>query len=202
MTEHIDYFFTPSSPWTYLGHARFVSLAATYELVVHVKPVDLAGKVFPVSGGLPVTSRPKQRLAYRRTELHRWSTYLGIPLNLSPRVFPVATDLAARMIVAADIALGARDALELAGRMMAGVWVHEQDIADTDTLLKIAIEAGVDGPWLLAAANDDGTKERYEQNSREAIERHVFGAPFYIYRQEPFWGQDRLDFLERALMKH
>lgn len=199
MADYIDYFFTPSSPWTYLGHDRFVALAAAHEATVRVKPFDLAGKVFPVSGGLPVASRPKQRLAYRTIELKRWSAYLGIPLNLSPRAFPVATDLAARIIVAAEIAVGAREALDLAGRLMAGVWSQERDIADIDTLLQIANEAGLDGRRLIDEADEGTLKERYAHNTREAIERQVFGAPFYIHRGDPFRGQDRLDFLERAL---
>ena len=33
----------------------------------------------------------------------------------------------------------------------------------------------------------------------EALAKGVFGAPAYVYRDELFWGQDRLDFLDRAL---
>ena len=42
---------------------------------------------------------------------------------------------------------------------------------------------------------------RYQALTQEAIERKVFGAPTYVYRDELFWGQDRLDFLDRALAK-
>jgi 2-hydroxychromene-2-carboxylate isomerase len=38
-------------------------------------------------------------------------------------------------------------------------------------------------------------------DSNKAVARGVFGAPSYIYRSELFWGQDRLDFLERALSR-
>jgi len=200
MTEKvIDYYFSPSSPWTYLGHARFLALAARHGARVNVRPVDLTTRVFPVSGGLPVKQRAPQRQAYRLVELRRWSAYLGVPLNPQPRFVPVATSAASRMIIAADIAQGAAAALELAGRIMAGVWAEERDIADPQTLIVMAVAAGLDGAALSRRSGEREIESLFEDYTREAIARNVFGAPFYLYRDEPFWGQDRLDFLDRAL---
>ena len=53
---------------------------------VNVLPVDLGGKVFPVSGGLPLAKRAPQRQAYRLVELKRFSEYLGRPINLQAEV--------------------------------------------------------------------------------------------------------------------
>ena len=161
--------------------------------------MDLAQRVFPVSGGLPVNQRPKQRLAYRSVELKRWRDYLGIPLNLAPRFFPVATDLASLSIVAADLIGGTDAALDFAGRIMAAVWAEEQNIADAETLKRLAVASGLDAAAVSARAGDVEVKERYSRYTQEAIDRQVFGAPFYIYRDEPYWGQDRLEFLDRAL---
>ena len=161
--------------------------------------MDLTDRVFPVSGGLPVAQRPKQRLAYRSIELRRWRDYLRMPLNLTPRYFPVSTNLAARAIIAAETLRGADAALQLGGRIMAAVWANEENIADTETLTRLAAECGIDADRLLARAKDDEVKRCYSAYTEEAIARQVFGAPFYIYRDEPFWGQDRLEFLERAL---
>lgn len=195
----VDYYFSPSSPWTYLGHARFVALAARHGADVNVKPVDLTARVFPASGGLPVGKRPPQRQAYRLTELRRWSAYLGIPLALHPRFFPVATSAASRLIIAADVTRGAAFALELTGSILTAVWAEERNIADAGTLKAIASAAGGDGAALQKRAAEDDIETLFQRCTREAIERGVFGAPFYFYRDEPFWGQDRLDFLERAL---
>lgn len=197
----IDYYFSPSSPWTYLGHDRFVALARRERARISARPVDLTQRVFPVSGGLPVAQRPKQRLAYRLIELERWRDYLGVPMNLKPRFFPVAPDLASCAIIAADIARGTDAALAFAGRIMKGVWAEEENIADPNTLRRFAAEADLDGDAILSSAQRDEAKTRYAAYTQEAIERQVFGAPFYIYRDEPFWGQDRLDFLERALRR-
>lgn len=201
MDKVIDYYFSPSSPWTYLGHERFVALAKREGARVNVKPVDLGQKVFPVSGGVPVAQRPKQRLAYRLVELERWRDFLGMKLNLKPRYFPVQADLAACAIIAADLARGADAALDFAGRVMAAVWANEENIADAPVLKDKSTAAGLDAEALLAAAQQGEAKTRYETYTQEAIERQVFGAPYYIYRDEPFWGQDRLEFLERALRR-
>lgn len=200
MTDKVvDYYFSPSSPWTYLGHARFLALAARHGARINVRPVDLTARVFPVSGGLPVTQRPPQRRAYRLVELRRWSAHLGIALDLQPRFFPVATNAASRVIIAADVMRGATVALELAGRVMAAVWAQGRDIADAGTLEAIASAAGLEGASLQNRAAERDIGERFERYTGEAIERGVFGAPFYFFREEPFWGQDRLDFLDRAL---
>ena len=132
-------------------------------------------------------------------ELRRWSAHLGLPLNLQPRYFPVAADAAARMIIAADLAHGTASALDLAGRIMATVWVKEGNIADTNSLAALAAEARLGGTALLQRAEQEDVRNRYARYTEEAVARGVFGAPFYIYRDEPFWGQDRLDFLDRAL---
>ena len=68
MSIAIDYYFAPVSPWTYLGHARFVRIAADAGVAVRVIPVDLGGKIFPISGGLPLAKRAPQRQAYRFVE--------------------------------------------------------------------------------------------------------------------------------------
>jgi len=198
--RNVEYFFTPVSPFTYLGHDRFVAIAGRHGVSIDVKPVDL-GPVFAVSGGVPLKQRAPQRQAYRLVELGRWSKHLGLPLNLQPRHFPVPPALASKLILASLSQQGAVGALKLTGALLRAVWAEERNIAESDTLAAIASEQGFDAASLAerAAASDIG--ERYEALTQEAIDRQVFGAPTYIYREEPFWGQDRLDFLDRALAK-
>lgn len=197
--KHIDYYFTPVSPYAYFGHDRFVALARKHGASIAVKPVDI-GKVFSVSGGLPLKQRAPQRQAYRMFELRRWREFLRMPLNLQPKFFPVPGDLASKWILAAQ-ERGTGDDLKLAGAIMRAVWVEERDVSDAATLSAIAAEQGFDAEPLAARAASADIAARYEALTQEAIERQVFGAPTYIYRDEPFWGQDRLDFLDRALAK-
>jgi 2-hydroxychromene-2-carboxylate isomerase len=199
MSKVIDYYFTPGSPWSYLGHDRFRALAAEHGATISVKPVDL-GKVFPVSGGLPLPKRAPQRQAYRLVELERWRDHLGLPLNLQPKFGAVSGDAACRWILAA--AEDSTDpAMALAGAAMRARWAEEKDISDAATLAELARGVGLDPDKLAARAASAEVGARYDALSQEAIDRQVFGAPTYVYEGEPFWGQDRLDFLARKLAK-
>jgi len=199
MTKLIDYYFATISPFMYLGHERFVALARRHGATIAVKPINF-GEVFPVSGGLPLSKRAPQRQAYRLAELQRWSEHLNIPLNYQPKYFPVNGDLAAYWILAA-MEQGLAQALDLTGAIGRAIWVQERDVAAESTLIAVAGEIGLDPGVLARRAAADEIIGRYKALTQEAIERKVFGAPTYIYRDELFWGQDRLDFLDRALAK-
>jgi 2-hydroxychromene-2-carboxylate isomerase len=196
--KSVRYYFTPVSPWTYLGHERFVSIARRQGAQVLLRPCDL-GRVFPVSGGLPLAKRAPQRQAYRLHELARWRDHLGVPLNVHPRHFPVPADLASRTIIAADLAAGTDAALALAGALMRACWAEDRDVSDPATVAAIVTAQGLDADALAARA--DEASRAYDAYTDEAIERQVFGAPFYVVGDEPFWGQDRLEFVERALAR-
>ena len=195
--KSIDYYFAPVSPWSYLGHDRLVAMAAKHGATVLAKPIDLM-KVFPVSGGLPLPKRAPQRQAYRLVELARWRDRLGIPLNIQPKFGASSGELASKWIVAAA-ERAAGDALALAGATLRARWAEERDIADPAELAAMAGALGQDAAALAARAADPAIAARYEALTDEAIARQVFGVPWYVYRDEPFWGQDRLDFLDRAL---
>lgn len=193
----IDYYFSPVSPWTYLGHARLRDIARRHGASIAPKPVDY-GRVFPVSGGLPLKQRAPQRQAYRMVELRRWRDFLGVPIQLEPKFFPVSPDLAAKTIIAAAGA-GAEKQLDLSHAFMRACWEQDRDISDAATLVDLANGAGLDGAALVKAAGEAAAQAEYDRLTQEAVERQVFGAPTYVVGGEPFWGQDRLDFVDRAL---
>jgi 2-hydroxychromene-2-carboxylate isomerase len=192
MTKQIDYYLTPTSPWTYLGHERFTQIARRHGATVAVKPVDY-GVIFPQSGGLPLAKRAPQRQAYRLSELARWRDFLGVPLNIQPKFFPADPMQAACLICAAPE--GSR--LALAGDFLRAVWAEEKNIADASVVAEIAARHGIANAADAVARG----KAIFESNTREAMARQVFGAPTYVYRDELFWGQDRLDFLDRAMIR-
>ena len=199
MGKHVDYYMTPVSPYVYLGHARFVALARKHGATVAVKPIDL-GEVFPVSGGLPLAKRAPQRQAYRLTELRRWSHWLQVPMNVQPAHFPTSAGLASRFVLAA-LEESDEAALDLLGAIGRALWAEERDVADPATLAAIATAQGRDAVALAERADAPDIATRYKVLTQEAIDRGVFGAPTYVYGGELFWGQDRLDFLDRALAK-
>ena len=198
MSHSVDYYFAPQSPWAYLGHQRFHNILKKSGADVRVMPFDLGGKVFPISGGLPLGQRAPQRQAYRLTELERFSKWLGAPLHLKPTFFPVSGDDAAKLIIAVDLALGTDAAMNISGAILSAVWSQQRNIADEKTLAELRHEQHLPVA-CLEQTYSQAVHERYESYTQMAIDAGVFGAPSDVLADEIFWGQDRLDFVERAL---
>ena len=196
MPKVIDYYLSLISPWAYLGAPRLADMARRHDAEIRVRPIALS-LVFPATGGVPLGQRAAERQAYRLVELERWSRFLDMPLNLHPAHFPVPDDLAGRLVLAAEAADG--DPFALAQAILTAVWVEERNITEADTLAAAASATGHDADALLAAAQSEESAAAYRAVSEEAVARGVFGSPSYLYGDELFWGQDRLDFLERAL---
>ncbi|WP_420347222.1 2-hydroxychromene-2-carboxylate isomerase [Pelagibius sp.] len=196
MTKVIDYYLTVISPWTYLGSQRFAEIAQKHRAEVRVTPINF-GTVFPRTGGLPLAKRAPERQAYRMVELKRWRAYLGVEINLEPAFFPAPETTAACMVIAAG--QGGGRPLELAQAFGRAVWEQNRNIAEVGTCEAIAAETGHHALDLLAKALDPAVRQRYAEQTEAAIARGVFGAPTYVYKDEIFWGQDRLEFLDRAL---
>ncbi len=201
MARTIEYYYALASPWSYLGNERLLRIAAEHGARVDPILIDY-DPVFAATGTVPLPNRPRVRKAYRLVELARWSRFRGVPLNPEPRFYRGETEepderQAALMVTAAKEA--GLDSLRLAHAISRALWAEERFPFRPDELEAIAVTEGFDGPALLAAAEWPETARAYGEATRRAIERDVFGMPFYRLDGEPFWGQDRLEFLERAL---
>ncbi len=197
MQDVIEYFFALNSPWSYLGSARLAAIAARHNVPVAVRPIKL-GAVFAETGGVPLSKRPPERQAYRLLELQRWSRYLDLPLIPEPQHFPVDETAAAHLVIAAESA--GFDALGLARAIGGALWHRNQNIADWAVLDETALELGLDAEDLRRRFSADELSRLHDGNTRAALAKGVFGAPSYVLNGELFWGQDRLDFLEQALV--
>lgn len=195
-TKVVDYYFALQSPFAYLGHRAFEDILEDAEAAVRTRPINLVGKVFPATGGVPLPQRSEARKAYRLVELERWSKRRGLKMNVQPKHFPTDDTMAVRMVVAAR---NDADMLHLAHAFMRAQWEQDKDLADKDVLAEAADKAGFNGAKLIEAAEDDQWDDRYERFTDQAIDRGVFGSPTYVFRGELFFGQDRLDFLAEAL---
>jgi 2-hydroxychromene-2-carboxylate isomerase len=200
MPVTIDYYLSLNSPWTYLGSAPFAEIAARYGATVNVNPSKF-GPIFEQTGGLPLPKRSPQRRAYRLMELKRWREVRNAPIHIEPKHFPCDDAAAVRLVIAAK--LQGKDAHRLSLELGRAIWEREETIADPETLAQAAQRAGLDAAALRAAAPPDTElDELYEKFTQDALQAGVFGAPSYVLPSgEIFWGQDRLDLLERALKK-
>lgn len=190
----IEYYFSFISLWSYVGSLEFQALVQELDATVVYKPVDLLA-VFAAGGGKPVRERAPARQAYRLIEMQRWRKIRNIDLVLHPKYYPADPGTGHRMLLAA-----LQQGHEVAGFVHAAlraVWADELNIADPGTLAALADANGLDGAALLAQAEQAAALRASEDRlTQEAISRQVFGAPFYFYRDEAFWGQDRLGLLQ------
>lgn len=194
--RQLDFYFSFISLYTYIGYEAFEALVQKYDLEVNYKPIDLHA-VFSASGGLPVSKRPPQRQAYRFVEMQRWAITRNIPLVLKPKHHPSDPVIGHRMLISAmaknlDVKEFIRNALKI-------LWVDDLDIKDPKVMVDVANKSGLNGELLLRESNNPQIDIEIERLTVEAVERQVFGTPFFFYRDEPFWGQDRLDLLEDAI---
>jgi 2-hydroxychromene-2-carboxylate isomerase len=194
----IDYYLSLNSPWTYIGSAPFGEIARRHGVTVNVKPAKF-GPIFEQTGGLPLPKRSPQRRAYRMMELKRWREVRGLPLNLEPKHFPCDDAAATRLVISAK--LQGKDAHRLSVELGRAVWEREESLADAATMASAAERAGLDAAALRASGPADAELDAlFQQYTEEALAAGVFGAPSYVLPSgEIFWGQDRLELLERAL---
>ena len=198
MSVTIDYYLSLNSPWTYMGSALFAEIARRNGATVNVKPAKF-GPIFEKTGGLPLPKRSPERRAYRLMELKRWREVRDIPLILQPKNSPSDDAAAVRLVIAAK--LQGRDAHRLATELGRAIWELDEPLGEPAVMAAAAKRAGVDAAAVRASGPSDAELEQlYDQYTQEALAAGVFGAPSYVLPSgEIFWGQDRLEMLERAL---
>ncbi len=201
----VSCFYSLSSPWAYFAGPKLQDIVRRHRARLVLKPFDFQA-VVPKTGGVPIRTRPKPRRDYHAVELRRWSEYLGMPLNLTPRHYPMDmpadpnwNKYAGWMVIAAQQA--GQDAFVLSHAILRACWAEDRDIAHPATRRAIADENGFDGAALLAFEASAPVQAEYRANSEEAERLGVFGAPTFVIDCELFWGQDRLDFVDRKLAR-
>lgn len=196
---HIDYYFATISPFTYLAGTRLEEVAARHGATISYKPLD-APALFPRTGGQAFKDRPQSRKDYRAQDLRRQAAKLRLPLKPQPMYWPTNPAPSSYAIIAAQAAprQGGGDLGGLVHAFGRACWAEDRNIAEDDVVRAIleanGFDAALAGSGLLLAA------ETYAGNLEQAVGRGVFGVPFYITdADERFWGQDRLDDLDRHL---
>lgn len=196
MAGPIDFYFDFSSPYAYFASTRIEELAANNGRLVNWHPV-LLGVVFRTVGTAPLTSYPVKG-DYSFHDFERTARFHGIPYHRPPR-FPLATQAAARAMLWTAQAVGEARAIELAQALFRAMFVDGVAIDDADEVLRLGAAIGLDRDALAAGQESEAIRERLREETRQALERGVFGAPFMIVDGEPFWGFDRFNQLDTFL---
>ncbi len=199
MSKTIDFYFCLNSPWVYFGQKPLEEIARKHGARIRYRPVDLKEMMIRLFGREDPPERSEAHRKYGKAEMRRWAEFRGLPLSEQPKYYPVAQSRAARLTIAAD-RLGADPGI-LAFALPKAVWAEDRNINDRETLRKICDENGLPGDVILQASEDRAVAEEFEMNTEEALKRDVFGIPSYVFGDLLLHGQDRLDFLDRALAK-
>jgi len=198
----VSCFYSLSSPWAYFAGPKQQDIVRRHHVKLWLKPFDFQD-VVPRTGGVPLRTRPEPRRSYHALELERWRSYLGMPLQLAPKYYPADGQPAGWNKPAGWMVIAAQerglDAQRLSHALLRALWAEERDTSDPKVRIAVANENDLPGAELAAAEQSAPVQSLYRAYSAEAERLGVFGAPTYVLAGERYWGQDRLDFLDRAL---
>jgi 2-hydroxychromene-2-carboxylate isomerase len=190
----VEVFFDYSSPWAYLGTTQIERVAREAGAGVAWRPFLLGGLFRAIGTPLvPIAAMPEVKRKHVMVDLDRWSKHWGVPFRFTSR-FPIRTVAALRLTLLAPEARRAA----LVHRLMRAAWVEDADLEDAATLRACATDAGVD-PALVDETGSPAAKEALIATTSDAEARGVPGAPTFVVGDHVFWGQDRLDFVKKAL---
>ncbi|MDP2120996.1 MAG: 2-hydroxychromene-2-carboxylate isomerase [Hoeflea sp.] len=193
----IDYYFYCASPFTYLGHNKICEVAERHKVQLNYKPVNLSA-LWEISGAVPPGQRPPVRQRQRLVELQRLAAWRGVPIKTEPKHWPVDASLADRVIIA--LVEDGHDPRYFMAKVLAGVWAYDDDIADEAVLTSYLSQVGLDSMPALKDAKTAAIAAIRDRNSQDAIAADAIGVPTYVLNGEAFWGQDRIELLEQALI--
>lgn len=197
MTQKIDYYFDFSSPYGYFSSEKIEALAERCECKVVWRPY-LMGIVMKITGRQPLVNIPMVN-DYSARDLQRTARFHEIEFN-QPSVFPVATVAACRLFYWLNERNEAL-AKNFAQQIFRAYFVRDELISKPQKVIEIASTVGVDPKEANIALADHRIKGLLREKTDGAISRNVFGSPFFIVDNEPFWGHDRLDQLEKWILK-
>lgn len=197
MANPIDFYFDFSSPYGYFAATKIDALAAKHGRSVHWQPL-LLGAVFKINGQQPLPTIPLKG-SYAKHDMLRCARWFELPFKI-PTKFPIGAIAPCRAfywVHDQDAVLAKKFALALYHAYFA----EDRDISSAEVTGNVAAKLGIDKAALATALNDTAVKERTRNEVDAAIERGVFGSPYFVIDGEPFWGADRLDQIERWLEK-
>ena len=196
----VEYFYSAHSAFAYIGSATFMRIAAKAGAEIVHRPMDLR-KVMAAAKGPTFTQYSDAHMTYFfGVEINRWAEFRNAPvMGLNPTHHANDLTLSNCLLIAAVEAGEPVD--QLAHAILEAHWRDDADFDDETTLALLCESVGLAPELLLEQARSSDIQAIYDRNTAEAIERSVFGAPTYFVGDEMFYGQDRLESMERALAR-
>jgi 2-hydroxychromene-2-carboxylate isomerase len=188
-----EFFYDFSSPFAYLGATQVQRVCGEHDVVW--RPF-LLGALFNEIGTptVPLATFPAAKAQLAMKDQFRWAEHWGVRFEF-PEQFPQKSVTALRLALQAPESI--RGALSLS--LFELMWVHNGDLNDETALRAIVERHGLDAQDLLSGTQNPEIKAKLKENTDEAVRRGICGAPSFVVGDLVFWGQDRLDFVRKAL---
>jgi len=188
-----EFFYDFSSPFAYLGATQVERVCAGHTVVW--RPF-LLGALFKEIGTpvVPIATFVPAKAAIAMQDQYRWAEHWGVPLEF-PDQFPQKSVKALRLVLQIDAEKRGPLSLSLFELM----WAHNGELNDEASLRRILERHNLDADHMLTKTQDPSIKQKLKDNTAEAVTRGICGAPSYIVNELVFWGQDRFEFVQKAL---
>lgn len=198
MKAPFEFYFDFSSPYGYFASTQIDALASEFGRETLWRPI-LLGAIFKKAGSAPLTDMPLKG-AYSLHDFSRTASLFDIPYH-HPERFPISTVSAARAMWWIERHAGAPKAKEFAHGIYHAYFAGRQDIGELATVVAQAEQIGIDGGQLTQGIEQKEVKDGLRSQVETAIGRGVFGSPFILIDNEPFWGFDRFDYIRKWLLR-
>lgn len=195
MPSPIEFYFDFYSPYGYLASQRIDEIAAFHGREIIWRPF-LLGPAFAATGHQPLLDTPMMG-EYVARDFQRCARLQGVPFNM-PREFPKAA-LAPSRAYYWLLDDQPEQARTLAKAVYRATFGEGKDGTQPALVAELAKPLGIDSEALLTAIQSAEVKTRLKVENQAALGRGVFGSPFIFIDDEPFWGNDRLDQIDRWL---
>ena len=193
MTKTVTFYYDYGSPSTYLAWTQINSIIEDANASLNMVPVLLGG-VFKETGNASPASIPAKS-KWMFNDLKKHATLYNIEFN-SNSFFPINTLNLMRGAIAAK---SMNVFKEYSEAIFTGIWVKDLNLGDITILQEYLEQNNIDTKKLFDLAQSDDVKTMLIQNTKNAVDNGVFGAPTFLVDNELIFGQDRLSFLKLAL---
>ena len=195
--QKVEFYFDLGSPFSYLAFYKLQEITKKYNAVIDYTPILLGG-IFKSTGNKSPIEVPVKGI-YSMQDLSRWSDYYQIPMQMNP-YFPMNTLTLMRILTGVKIYHDEYFEVILT-KLFDAMFRKPLNLADPEVLINLFQGDAIDGQQLLDLSQDPVVKQKLIDETNNAVQRGVFGAPTFFLRENMYWGQDRLHFVERELQK-
>lgn len=193
MSKTVDFYFDYISPASYIAFKRLHDICERTDATINFKPMLLGGIFKAVGNTSPITVPAKWE--WIQKDFARYAEYYGIPYQMNPHfIFSTVNAMRGAMWALDE---GCVDAYSQT--MFGAAWADGKDLSNAEVMTEVLNDAGFDSTQVMEAMTQPEIKQALITATNEAAERGVFGAPTMFVDDEIYFGQDRLEWVERAV---